>query len=122
MQIRVRTAGAALTAVRTGTPGAAAADAVAAVRTPEVAMSQPVLSRPAAARPRSLAAVDDDLRSCRRIRRDAERELAEVRRRQEELADLEATLLVTLDCRSRLVDHLLDERLRVRDDGCAPRS
>ncbi|MDP5185258.1 hypothetical protein QOZ88_21710 [Blastococcus sp. BMG 814] len=79
-------------------------------------MSQPVLSRPAGAEPlpRNLAAVDDDLRSCRRIRRDAERELAEVRRRQEELADLEAALLVTIDCRSRMVDHLLDERLRVR--------
>ncbi|MGY1723452.1 hypothetical protein [Blastococcus sp. SYSU DS0533] len=77
-------------------------------------MSQPVLSRPTAAAPlpRSLAAVDDDLRSCHRIRSDAARELAGVRRRQEELADLEATLVVTIDCRSRMVDHLLDERLR----------
>ncbi|WP_236826263.1 MULTISPECIES: hypothetical protein [unclassified Blastococcus] len=83
-------------------------------------MSQPVLPHPAGARPRSLATVDDDLRTCDRIRRDVERELAEVRRRQEELAELAATLLVTLDCRSRLVDHLLDERLRVRDGGCPP--
>ncbi|MGY1836921.1 hypothetical protein ACI79P_17655 [Blastococcus sp. SYSU DS0510] len=77
-------------------------------------MSQPVLSRPtsSAPQPRSLAAIDGDLRSSRSVRLDAERELAEIRRRQEELADLEATLLVTIDCRSRMVDHLLDERLR----------
>ncbi|TYP88585.1 hypothetical protein [Blastococcus xanthinilyticus] len=62
--------------------------------------------------PRPLAAIDADLHSCRTVRRDAERELAEVRRRQEELADLEAVLLVTIDTRTRLVDHLLDERLR----------
>ena len=61
---------------------------------------------------RPLAAIDADLHSCRAARRDAERELDEVRRRQEELADLEAILLVTIDTRSRLVDHLLDERLR----------
>ncbi|MGY1847421.1 MULTISPECIES: hypothetical protein [unclassified Blastococcus] len=77
-------------------------------------MSQPVLSRPVGSPPstRSIAAIDGDLHCCRGIRRDAERELAEVRRRQEELADLEATLLVTIDSRSRMVDHLLDERLR----------
>lgn len=61
---------------------------------------------------RPLAAIDADLHCCRFVRRDAERELAEVRRRQEELADLEATLMVTIDTRSRVVDHLLDERLR----------
>ena len=61
---------------------------------------------------RTLAAIDADLHASRSVRRDAERELAEVRRRQEELADLEAILLVTIDTRTRLVDHLLDERLR----------
>ncbi|MCZ2857306.1 hypothetical protein [Blastococcus sp. VKM Ac-2987] len=84
-------------------------------------MTQPVLSRPVGgwSGPRPLAAIDGDLHSCRRIRRDAERELAEVRRRQEELADLEATLLVTIDCRSRLVDHLLDERLSAFPAGAS---
>ncbi|CCG02648.1 hypothetical protein [Blastococcus saxobsidens] len=72
------------------------------------------MARPVA---RTLAAIDADLHSTRTIRRDAEKELAEVRRRQEELADLEATLLITIDTRSRLVDHLLDERLRVAGAG-----
>jgi hypothetical protein len=62
---------------------------------------------------RPLAAIDADLHASRAVRRGAVRELAEVRRRQEELADLEATLLVTIDTRTRVVDHLLDERLRV---------
>lgn len=76
--------------------------------------SPSVVSQPVAARSvtRPLAAIDADLHTSRAIRRDAGKELAEVRRRQEELADLEATLLVTIDTRSRLVDHLLDERLR----------
>jgi hypothetical protein len=78
------------------------------------ASQQPALSQPVA---RSLAAIDADLHSCRAIRRHAEKELAEVRRRQEELADLEATLLITIDTRSRLVDHLLDERLRTSPAG-----
>ena len=78
-------------------------------------MSQPVMSPQTVVEhptTRPVAAIDADLHSCRVVRRDAERELAEVRRRQEELADLEATLVVTLETRSRLVDHLLDERLR----------
>ena len=78
-------------------------------------MSQPVMfSQTVAPHPatRPVAAIDADLHSCRAVRRDAERELAEIRRRQEELADLEATLVITLDTRSRMVDHLLDERLR----------
>jgi hypothetical protein len=61
---------------------------------------------------RSLAAIDADLHSCRTVLRDAQRELAEVRRRQEELAVLEAALLVTIDTRQTRADHLLDERLR----------
>ena len=82
-------------------------------------MSQPVLSQPVGRQPvaRTVAAVDADLHASRAIRRDAEQELAEVRRRQEELADLEATLLVTIDTRCRLVDHLLDERLRAAGTG-----
>lgn len=82
-------------------------------------MSQPVPSSRTGFPPatRSLAVVDADLHACRSIRRDAERELAEVRRRQEELADLEATLLVTIDSRCRMVDHLLDERLRAARGG-----
>ena len=81
--------------------------------------SQPLASQPAVPRPvaRTLAAIDADLHASRAIRRDAERELAEVRLRQEELADLEATLLVTIDTRCRLVDHLLDERLRAAGTG-----
>ncbi|WP_346622725.1 hypothetical protein [Blastococcus montanus] len=84
-------------------------------------MSQPVLSSPAGPRPvaRSLAVIDADLHSCRSTRRDAERELAEVRRRQEQLADLEVTLLATIDSRCRLADHLLDERLRALRTGAA---
>lgn len=82
-------------------------------------MSQPVLSSPAGSPPvtRRVAAIDADLHSCRSIRRDAERELAEVRRRQEQLADLEVTLLATIDSRCRLADHLLDERLRALQAG-----
>ena len=82
-------------------------------------VSQSVVAQAIAARPvpRTLALIDADLHSSRAIRRDAEKELAEVRRRQEELADLEATLLVTIDTRSRLVDHLLDERLRAAGTG-----
>ena len=82
-------------------------------------VSQSVAARPVAPRPvpRTLATIDADLHSSRAIRRDAEKELAEVRRRQDELADLEATLLVTIDSRCRLVDHLLDERLRAAAAG-----
>ncbi|MDK3255767.1 hypothetical protein [Blastococcus capsensis] len=81
---------------------------------PQPSTSQPVVARPVA---RTLAAIDADLHSSRTIRRDAEKELVEIRRRQEELADLEAILLVTIDTRSRLVDHLLDERLRAAGAG-----
>ncbi len=66
-------------------------------------MSQP-LARP-------LAAVDADLRSCRDVRLAAQRELAVVRRRQAELADIEAELVVTIDSRGLQADRLLDERL-----------
>ena len=66
-------------------------------------MSQPV--------PRTVAAIDRDLRARLAIRRDVERELAEVRRRQTELSELEAALLITIDRSCRRVDRLLDERL-----------
>ena len=60
---------------------------------------------------RSTDVIDEDLRSCAVIRQVAERELAEVRRRQAELAELEATLLITASSRRLLADRLLDERL-----------
>jgi hypothetical protein len=70
--------------------------------------------------PRSVAAIDADLRALQAIRRDALRELAEVRRRQSELADLEAELVVAVELRSRRIDDVLDERLRA-DPGAAGR-
>ncbi|MGY1634415.1 hypothetical protein ACI784_22170 [Geodermatophilus sp. SYSU D01186] len=69
---------------------------------------------------RSLAAIDADLHSCRIVLRDAEQELTAVRRRQEELADLEATLVVTIDARKTRVDHLLDERLHTDASPAEP--
>ena len=63
--------------------------------------------------PRSTAAIDADLHALCACRRDAQRELAEVRRRQGELADLEVELTVAIDVRSRRIDDVLDERLRV---------
>ncbi len=62
--------------------------------------------------PRSVAAIDADLRVLHATRRDALGELTEVRRRQSELADLEAELVVAIELRSRRIDDLLDERLR----------
>jgi hypothetical protein len=62
--------------------------------------------------PRTTAAIDADLRALCGIRRDAQRELADVRRRQRELLDLEAELVVAIDVRSRHMDDVLDERLR----------
>ncbi len=61
---------------------------------------------------RTTAAIDADLRALCGIRRDAQRELADVRRRQKELLDLEAELVVAIDVRSRRMDDVLDERLR----------
>ena len=61
---------------------------------------------------RTTAAIDADLRGLCGIRRDAQRELAEVRRRQKELVALEAELVVAIDVRSRRIDAVLDERLR----------
>lgn len=62
--------------------------------------------------PRAISAIDADLRSYRAFRRDVDRELAEFRRRQAELADLEAALIVAIETRCGRVDRLLDERLR----------
>ncbi len=62
--------------------------------------------------PRSTAAIDADLRALCTTKRDAQRELAEVRRRQRELTDLEAELVVAIDVRSRRIDDVLDERVQ----------
>jgi hypothetical protein len=61
--------------------------------------------------PRPLGDIDAELRSCCTIRRDAQGQLAEVRRRQAELAELESVLLVTIETRLHRVDRLLEERL-----------
>ncbi len=56
--------------------------------------------------------VDQRLRVLSHVVADARAELAEVRRRQSDLADTEAALVVAIEVRSRRVDDLLDERLR----------
>ena len=61
--------------------------------------------------PRPVKKIDADLRSCCARQRDAEMELVEVRRRQAELVELEATLLAGIDMRRWRADRLLDERL-----------
>jgi hypothetical protein len=61
---------------------------------------------------RPIASIDADLRSYCAFRRDIDSELAEVRRRQAELADLEASLVVTMEARRASADRLLEERLR----------
>ena len=60
---------------------------------------------------RSIDVIEADLRSCAAIRQVAERELGELKRRQVELAELEATLLMTISQRWVVADRLLDERL-----------
>lgn len=65
---------------------------------------------------RPLAAVEADLRSCCFIKAGAQAELAEVRRRQDELAAVEAVLVMTVESRARQADRLLDERLRAVAD------
>ncbi len=68
--------------------------------------------------PRPVKQIDADLRSCCALQRDAEMELVEVRRRQAELVELEATLLASIDMRRWRADRLLDERLlAATDDG-----
>jgi hypothetical protein len=62
--------------------------------------------------PRPLPEIDEDLRLSCVVRRAAEGELAEIRRRQAELAELEATLLTAIEARCTQADRLLDERLR----------
>lgn len=61
---------------------------------------------------RPLAAVEADLRSCSFIKAGAQAELDEVRRRQDELAAVEAVLVMTVESRARHADRLLDEWLR----------
>ena len=69
-------------------------------------------------RPRPTAAIDADLRALGAVVRDAQRKLVEVRRRQRELADVEAELVVAVELRVRRIDDMLDERLHaVRDAG-----
>jgi hypothetical protein len=62
--------------------------------------------------PRPITAIDADLRFCHTVRRGAELELTEVRRRQAELAELEAVLVIAVESRWEHADRLLDERLR----------
>ncbi|MGY1709317.1 hypothetical protein ACI8AC_07365 [Geodermatophilus sp. SYSU D00758] len=67
---------------------------------------------------RSVAAIDADLHDNRTVRRAALTELAVLRRRQAELADIEAELVVAVGLRGRRIDALLDERLgAVREDA-----
>jgi hypothetical protein len=72
------------------------------------------MTRPPA---RPLAAIEKDLRSCRVIRVGAELELVHVRRRQAELADIEAVLVTTIERRREQADRLLDERLTAAAGG-----
>ena len=67
--------------------------------------------------PRRMTAIDAELRSLRDVMRGASGELTEVRRRQAELFDMEAALLVAIDVRMRRLDDLLDQRLHVVRDG-----
>ena len=60
---------------------------------------------------RPLPAIESDLRSCRATRLGAQAELAEVRRRQAELAEIEAVLVISIESRREQADRLLDERL-----------
>lgn len=63
--------------------------------------------------PRRATAIDADLRTLCEMIRSASHELAEVRRRQAELFDMEAALVVAIDVRMRRVDDLLDQRCEV---------
>ncbi len=76
----------------------------------------------AGSEPRGLTTIDAHLRALQAVRRDARIELAEVRRRQAELAEFEAELVVAIEVRSRRIDDVLDERLRsVADSGPSSR-
>lgn len=63
--------------------------------------------------PRRLAALDAELRTHCDVIRGASRELAEVRRRQAELVEMEAALVVAIGVRLERVDELLDQRCQV---------
>ncbi|WNV77650.1 hypothetical protein [Geodermatophilus sp. DSM 44513] len=64
--------------------------------------------------------IDAQLRVCSSARRAAQVELAEIRRRQAELAELEVQLLVAIEVRCRRADRLLDERLHAVTDAADP--
>ncbi len=62
--------------------------------------------------PRRVTAIDAELRALRDVTRGALGDLSEVRRRQAELVDLEAALVVAIEARTRRMDDLLDQRLQ----------
>ena len=82
------------------------------IRRTETAMSEPA--------ERPLDAIGRDLRTCRDVRLGAQAELSEVRRRQIELAEIEAALVMTIEARRRQADRLLDEWLHAVTDGQDP--
>lgn len=69
---------------------------------------------------RRLHAIDAELRAHRDVTLAAVAELAEVRRRQAELHDMEAALVMTIDVRRRRMDGLLDQRLDTVVSGGGP--
>jgi len=60
---------------------------------------------------RPVEAIEGELRSCAAVRHAAQRELAEIRQRQAELAELESALVGVVAERRVAADRLLDERL-----------
>ena len=69
---------------------------------------------------RAVRPIDAEVHALRQVTRAAMAELEEVRRRQSELLDMEAALLVAIDVRNRRMDALLDARLRVAVPDGAP--
>ncbi len=68
--------------------------------------------------PRRVTAIDAELRALSEVISGALGELTAVRRRQAELVDMEAALVVAVDVRMRRMDDLLDQRLQaVLADG-----
>ncbi|MGY1839436.1 MULTISPECIES: hypothetical protein [unclassified Modestobacter] len=66
---------------------------------------------------RPVDGIDAELRALGSVTRSALGELHEVRRRQAELVDMEAALVVAIEARSRRIDCLLDERLLALAEG-----